>query len=241
MPLPLKNRTLSHDRFQTSASLRILTLKEKSHSRPGAFNAGPFRDGHTFLEICLVLFIIVLIAGAAIPLTSGIMEKQRFRDCAQEIQNLARTAKHLALVQQRTYVIHINRDRLVLEPKLLAGLPTATDSSTSSTDEPPPTASTAASLANSTSSDSSDADTQSAQPSYLQSVQMEYAIPEGVVLTIRGWLDKEWSNPEDRDWVFPPTGLCEPLGIRIEKGAAYIENIFDPVTAAVKEENYYFP
>lgn len=51
------------------------------------------RGGHTLLEIALVVAIIVLVIGAAVPITSGFAREQRFRDVARELLVFAKTAR----------------------------------------------------------------------------------------------------------------------------------------------------
>jgi type II secretory pathway pseudopilin PulG len=48
-------------------------------------------------------------------------------------------------------------------------------------------------------------------------------------------------RPDGQRWIFQPTGLCEPLTVRIMEDEAWIEVRFDPLTAGIEEENYYIP
>jgi hypothetical protein len=48
-------------------------------------------------------------------------------------------------------------------------------------------------------------------------------------------------RPDWQRWIFQPTGLCEPLTVRIMEDEAWIEVRFDPLTAGIEEESYYIP
>ena len=48
-------------------------------------------------------------------------------------------------------------------------------------------------------------------------------------------------RPDGKRWIFQPTGLCEPLTVRIMEDEAWIEVRFDPLTAGIEEESYYIP
>jgi len=57
--------------------------------------------GYTLIEIALVLAIMVLIVGAAVPLSSGFMREQRLRDPVRELLILAKTARTEAMTTGR--------------------------------------------------------------------------------------------------------------------------------------------
>lgn len=59
-------------------------------------------SGYTLIEIALVLAIMVMIIGAAIPLSSGFMREQRLRDPVRELLILAKTARTEAMTTGRT-------------------------------------------------------------------------------------------------------------------------------------------
>lgn len=69
-----------------------------STSRP-AWGLRP--RGYTLLEVALVVAIIVLIIGAAIPVTSSFTREQRLRDVVRELLVLAKTARADAMTTGR--------------------------------------------------------------------------------------------------------------------------------------------
>ena len=65
--------------------------------------------GYTLLEIALVVAIIVLIIGAAVPLTSGFTREQRLRDVVRELLVYAKTARSDAMTTGRAGLLQIGR------------------------------------------------------------------------------------------------------------------------------------
>ena len=57
--------------------------------------------GYTLIEIALVLAIMVLVIGAAVPLSSGFMREQHLRDPVRELLVLAKTARTEAMTTGR--------------------------------------------------------------------------------------------------------------------------------------------
>lgn len=50
-----------------------------------------------------------------------------------------------------------------------------------------------------------------------------------------------WERPSDREWVFEPSGLCDPIEFMFRADNAWIHYKFSPLTANVTEEHAYFP
>lgn len=48
-------------------------------------------------------------------------------------------------------------------------------------------------------------------------------------------------RPDGQRWIFQPSGLCEPISVRIMEDEAWIEVRFDPLTASIEDESYYIP
>lgn len=76
-----------------------------------------------------------------------------------------------------------------------------------------------------------------AKPGFTES----YRLPKDVLCQIRSWEEEKWSKAENLDWVFQPTGLCEPLRIRLSKDNAWFEMEFNPLTANTQNEAFFFP
>ncbi len=67
----------------------------------------------------------------------------------------------------------------------------------------------------------------------------EVKFPENVQVSVRFWNDIEWvamAGSEYRRWIFQPSGMCEPMKIRVEANDSFFEVEFHPLTADVKSE-----
>jgi type II secretory pathway pseudopilin PulG len=72
--------------------------------------------GFTLFEICLALFIVVLILAVAIPATSGLLTEQNLRGEVRELVLFAKTARRQAIQEQRPYQITFSPAGFILEP-----------------------------------------------------------------------------------------------------------------------------
>jgi prepilin-type N-terminal cleavage/methylation domain-containing protein len=68
-------------------------------------NPGRSNQGFTLLEMGLVIFILVVIAGMAIPMTAGMLAQERLKGEARELQDFATEARKLAVKENRPYEI----------------------------------------------------------------------------------------------------------------------------------------
>lgn len=157
--------------------------------RPGR---GP--GGYTLLEIALVVAIIVLLVGAAVPLATGFVREQRLRDTVRELLVLAKTARADAVTTGRATEVVFLKNGFALKRGT---------------------------------------DDEEAGESVRLGRGMSYRLfPFGSEKPLK---------PDGQRWIFQPTGLCEPLAVRIIEGEGWIEVRFDPLTAGIADESYYIP
>ena len=67
----------------------------------------------------------------------------------------------------------------------------------------------------------------------------EYELDPRVTCDLRFWDETRWINlngGEFRRWIFQPSGMCEPLRVRIQAERAYFEIEFHPLTADIASE-----
>jgi len=67
------------------------------------------------------------------------------------------------------------------------------------------------------------------------------ALPRGTIYQITPFASDKALRPDGQRWIFQPTGLCEPIAVRIMEDEAWIEVRFDPLTASIEDESYYIP
>lgn len=159
----------------------------------GTASIGGCVRGYTLLEIAIVVSIIVLLVGAAIPLSSGFVREQRLRDVVREILVLAKTARSDAMTSGGRAVIIFDKKSF--------GLVRPGDE----------------------------------DPSEI------YALPAGIVYDILPFGTDRRVRPDGQHWVFQPSGLLEPLAVRVIEDEAWMEVRFDPLTAALSDESYHIP
>ena len=199
----------------------------KGRVRPALFPIEHMRThslatrGFTLLEICLVMFIAILIMGLAIPVTASLMSEQRLREPARQLELLVKTARRQAVQDNRSYEILMSPTGFLLQPVLDADAPAAP------LQEPPKPA------------DGEEGEAVEQAPAPFE--PLEYRLPGEVTYLIQrfGW--EKAGKPEEDHWVFQPTGMCEPMILRFQRGEGWLEITFNPLTASVDDESYYFP
>jgi hypothetical protein len=151
------------------------------------------RGAYTLLEIALVVAIIVLLVGAAIPLVSGFTKEQRLRDVARELLVLAKTARTDAMTTGRASEVVFGRKGFSLW-RVGDEKPTET-----------------------------------------------FLLPRGMEYALRPLGAEKLLRPDDQAWIFRPSGLCEPLAVRMMEDDAWLEIEFDPLTASLSGESFFIP
>jgi type II secretory pathway pseudopilin PulG len=80
--------------------------------QPTARRTGAF----TLLEICFVLFIVAVLFAVAAPPVAKQFQEEQIRKPVRELQSFAKTARRLAMEQDRAYVILLLDTGYLLEP-----------------------------------------------------------------------------------------------------------------------------
>jgi len=66
-------------------------------------------------------------------------------------------------------------------------------------------------------------------------------LPRGMRYVIEPFGTEKAVRPDGQRWIFQPTGLCEPVTVRVEADDAWMQVTFDPLTAGIADESYYIP
>jgi prepilin-type N-terminal cleavage/methylation domain-containing protein len=79
-----------------------------------------FRDqgsvGFTLLEVCVVLFIVAVLAAVAGPPTARLFQEEQLRRPVRELQSFAKEGRRSALAENRSYRLVLLNDGFVLQP-----------------------------------------------------------------------------------------------------------------------------
>lgn len=210
----------------------------------------------TLIELVLVLTILAVIAGAAVPSVTGMMQEAEARKPLEELARLAKRTRLRAMEEKRPYQIaftstgytatrylspylqaaqideFIERTEHEAEQKLEAGLiqenGEATPGSVPAPPSPPPASGT-------------DSPPQSVPPPHVFKEWTEkHTLPEGMTCSIQYWYEPQATSIEGTEvklWVFQPTGMVTPLKVTMttSSGTAYSAD-FNALTADIVKE-----
>ena len=173
------------------------------------------RDGFTLLEMCIVLFIIALLACAAMPAMRSAFLEQALRADSHQLAMMVKTAMLTSSEQGRSYLISLDGKNLTLEPAAAASAADAPTGPVAADDDP-------------------DA---AALPEDVTQTQVL-----GNVLKFPDAQKKDkWETLPSVSWTFEPNGLCPLPRVRLARGDAYVEMSFNALTGDVEDESLYIP
>jgi hypothetical protein len=180
------------------------------------------RDGFTVLEMLISLFLIMLILTVAIFSIGATSKERRLAHPSMELKSFAKKAMKSSVAEQRSYSIYFYPNAFVLEETypVLVEEDERQDMGASLFEE--------------------EEDEEISIENMVISLRHDMA--EDVLLEVRHWNGKDWilSDPElPEEWVFTPSGLCEPLSVRFSIEGDYVEIDFNPLTGGVEEERMY--
>jgi prepilin-type N-terminal cleavage/methylation domain-containing protein len=182
-----------------------------------AFAPRRARHGFTLLEICTVLFIILILLGVMMPAMQSVFVEQDLRNDSQQLSLMVKTAMYQSGDQHRTYVIDLTSTNLALHP---AGVPSR-DADTASPASP-----------------AGDDATAPAQEDVEINRQLDTA---NKLLVPDPEKANAWTPMSATSWVFEPGHLCPATKVRVTRGEAWIEMNFNALTGNVENEASYLP
>lgn len=168
--------------------------------------------GFTLLEIVIVLAIASVVMGGAVGLMVYSSDERVLRNASGEIEVLAKRARTTAILLQTPYALEF-RERVVrLLPLAEAG------------QDEERTVSGRRIGGEKVVTDSAE--------------RWEYPMEDGVEVFVRRWNTADWLATRKNTvhvWRFDPNGLCEPISVKLTLGDSWSEDIYNPLTAAVRE------
>ncbi len=185
------------------------------------------RGGFTLLEIIIALFVASLFLGMAVPPVFNLIRQEKLRTTTRYIESFAKTARAIAMEQARPYEIVFRKNRVILRPH---GSDFGEDEDRRSSSAAPPAPRTSL---------FDDSDVPAAQSA--EDVSRVEIIPTDLVLEPAVWTGDGWSEDRTLPWLFQPNGLCDPFQISFLRDTSWVKLTFSPLTASVKDEEYYFP
>ncbi|MCB1061551.1 MAG: prepilin-type N-terminal cleavage/methylation domain-containing protein [Verrucomicrobiae bacterium] len=199
----------------------------------------------TLVEIVISLTVLAILAGIAIPTINGIQKEREARAPVTELARMAREVRSRAMAEQVPYQIAFDQrgfhaarfynpygeseefDQLVRDIEMIDQQQEIIDASRArGIDMNAGQAPTAADRALETARQG-------------MKFHEAFELPDGIRYSLLFWGETEWIDMQSglfRRWVFQPSGMCQPLKIKVEADNAYFEVEFHPLTADVKSE-----
>jgi prepilin-type N-terminal cleavage/methylation domain-containing protein len=182
------------------------------------FSLRHIRRGFTLLEMCMVLFIIALLFGMAMPAIQSAFVEQAVRSDAHQLALMVKTAMIQSAEQHRAYVVELTATTMALHPM---------GETSADPDAPPSTDDDAATAAKNSAMASVDVTSKFNPPNQL-------LVPD--LHKVNAWIAMPPTS-----WVFQPGELCPATHVRLARGDAWLEMSFDALTGNVTDETYSLP
>jgi prepilin-type N-terminal cleavage/methylation domain-containing protein len=181
------------------------------------FSSRRFHRGFTLLEMCMVLFIIAILACLAMPAMQSAFTEQAVRKDTHQLALMVKTAMIQSAEQHRAYVIDLTGTTIALHPAGEA----AADPAAAATDQ-------GDAAANNPASQDVEVTSNLDPPNQLLAPDSQ---------KIDAWV----AMPDGTQWVFQPGELCPATRVRLQRGDAWMEMSFAALTGNVENETSSFP
>lgn len=171
------------------------------------------------MEMVVSLFLIVLIISFAAVSMDSVSNESRLRHPSSELNGFAKRALKSAVAEQRSYSVYFYERYFLLRETY--------------PEERIPEEGVALDLFKTPE--------EKAEEEEAMVTVVRHDLATEVGLEVRRWKSKEWIVPNGVEWVFEPSGLCEPLSVRFTRHDGYVEVDYNPLTAGVQDERLYIP
>ena len=167
----------------------------------------------TLIEVLVSLFILTIIISIGALSLDKVLEEGKLQKQSTAFKLAARKAMRRSITENRSYSVFMRESFFSLSPSQVRN--------------------------------SADGQPVIVEPqedgSHIPGVR--HLLPEDMLLLIRRWREKEYRLPDKigEEWVFQPSGFCEPLSVEIRHGESYVRMTFNPLTARVDEDELYIP
>ena len=193
------------------------------------------------MELVIAIAVLALLTGLAVPAIDSAQRERIAREPVNELYSLAREVRLRAMKERRPYQIVFDRDgfraarffqpyggreefdQLRLELEQLEQRDAMVEASKAR---------------------GIDLNAEEVDPKALEVEEglrffEEYEFNSEIDCSLRFWDETDWvflSGGEFRRWIFQPSGMCEPLKVRVESDGSFFEIEFHPLTADIKSE-----
>jgi prepilin-type N-terminal cleavage/methylation domain-containing protein len=175
-----------------------------------AKTSGP--RGFTLLEIVIVLAVSAMLLGGAVGLLVFSSDQRVLNNASGEIEALAKRARTTAILQQTPYALEFRQGIVRLLPLSEAGNDEKKTAGGHRIGGEPVTRTTGE--------------------------RRQFTWNDGMHLFIRRWNSSDWLPTGKNSihiWRFDPTGLCEPISVRMALNQSWEEDFYHPLTASIRD------
>lgn len=197
--------------------------------------------GFTLVEIVIALAVVAILTGMAVPAIDSVQRERVAREPVNALYLMAREVRLRAMAEKRPYQIVFDSkgfrasrffqpyggaeefETLQIELEQLEQLDAMAE----------------ASQARGISLEVSESDLRREAVEEGLRYFSEYEIDLSLNCSLRIWNETQWINlsgGEFRRWIFQPSGMCEPMSVRMENDGAFFEVVFHPLTADIQTE-----
>jgi len=199
--------------------------------------------GFTLIEIVLVLTLLTIIVGASVPSFRGLKDEQIAREPVTALARMAKETRLHAMKEKRPYQIAFTSRGFTatryLSPYVQAAqleefvLKAESDSANLSEEQVNIENRNAAMLASQAKA------TDKPVVAVFHEWTQRYVLPPGVTYGVQEWHEAEalpLTGEVVKLWVFQPSGVVQPITLKLEREAATFEAGFSALTADIVSE-----
>lgn len=197
--------------------------------------------GFTLVEVVTALAVIAIITGLAVPAIDGVQKERIAREPINELYLLAREVRLRAMKEQRPYQIVFDSEgfRASRFFQAYGGVEEFEELQRELAQLDQEDAIREASQARGISLETVENDAALEELEEGIRFAAEYTVDPSLRLSLRVWNETDWillRGGEFRRWVFQPSGMCEPMSVRMENDGSFFEVTFHPLTADIQSE-----
>jgi len=169
-------------------------------------------QGFSLIEIVMVLALAAIILGGAMGLMVFASDEHALRNASGSIELLAKRARTISILKQTPYALEFRQGIVRLMPLAQAGR-----------DE------------TKTLGGHTIGGERVVQPG---GQNQQFVLAPGIEVWIRRWNSADWL-PTGRQsihiWRFDPSGLSEPISVRLARNKSWQEDTYHPLTATISD------
>lgn len=196
----------------------------------------------TLVEMVIALTIVVLLAAASVPTFRGFRDERLAREPVSALVRLAKEARLRAMQEKRPYQVAMHARGFTASRYFNPYL------QRSELDEFLQAAETAVEKQEFEKTDidnggkathTTELPLAPARPKFDEHWSESYTAPEDMKLALQYWHETEPKYIEGdtvKLWVFQPSGVCQPLKVRVERNSATFDVEFGALTADIVRE-----